>query len=367
MVNLLLTFTSLGDATVSSFMETVLDDATASAARDTLGLGNYVDILNNLGATVDPTVNNDSAEGYTVGSRWINVTGGTTFICTDDTVGAAVWTSGSIVGVFTAIASQVEAETGTDNTKGMTPLRTFQAIDARVKYTGGNRLALHENLYVTTDAVNPDEQVDVTADAVLLTDGAGNYHRVTSVNETADNTASGEGGINTGSVAADTWYYIYLISDGGSNVGLTLSTSIGDPAVSGRDYYGLVGAVKTDASSDFVAFHQYGAEAFLDVMPSDGTIWNTSAQLITTQAPPNTWARLWTYFSAASIMYGLVTAPEQTDVAAGPSNFDILASASVAAQSKEVVRRVNSSSQVRVRSSATASSSFIGTQGWRFE
>ena len=43
--------------------------------------------------------------------------------------------SAGAAGIFSAIASQAEAETGTDNTKGMTPLRVKQAIDKFVPLT----------------------------------------------------------------------------------------------------------------------------------------------------------------------------------------------------------------------------------------
>jgi len=41
--------------------------------------------------TVDPTVTDDSDDGYEVGSVWINVTLDKAFICVDATVGASVW------------------------------------------------------------------------------------------------------------------------------------------------------------------------------------------------------------------------------------------------------------------------------------
>jgi hypothetical protein len=41
--------------------------------------------------TSDPTVNDDSNDGYVVGSQWVNTTGDKFFICVDNTVGAAVW------------------------------------------------------------------------------------------------------------------------------------------------------------------------------------------------------------------------------------------------------------------------------------
>lgn len=56
------------------------------------GAGAYEVIKSNLGASVDPVVGDDSADGYAIGSRWINTTGDKEFVCLDASVGAAVWT-----------------------------------------------------------------------------------------------------------------------------------------------------------------------------------------------------------------------------------------------------------------------------------
>ena len=48
--------------------------------------------LNNLAASAAPTVNEDSGDGYSVGSRWIDTTADKEYVCLDATVGAAVWT-----------------------------------------------------------------------------------------------------------------------------------------------------------------------------------------------------------------------------------------------------------------------------------
>lgn len=45
-----------------------------------------------ISASTNPTVTDDSDSGYAVGSRWINESTDTVFICFDATVGAAVWT-----------------------------------------------------------------------------------------------------------------------------------------------------------------------------------------------------------------------------------------------------------------------------------
>jgi hypothetical protein len=41
--------------------------------------------------STDPTENDDSADGYVVGSLWTNDVSGDSFICVDDTAAAAVW------------------------------------------------------------------------------------------------------------------------------------------------------------------------------------------------------------------------------------------------------------------------------------
>lgn len=53
-------------------------------------------VLDNLSATVDPTVNDDSDDGYAPRSRWYNTVSGDLFLCVDATVGAAVWVLASL-------------------------------------------------------------------------------------------------------------------------------------------------------------------------------------------------------------------------------------------------------------------------------
>lgn len=48
-------------------------------------------VLANLTAVVDPTVNEDSGDGYGVGSVWVNTATNNIFFATDVAVGAAIW------------------------------------------------------------------------------------------------------------------------------------------------------------------------------------------------------------------------------------------------------------------------------------
>lgn len=57
-------------------------------------------LLNNYTAIIDPTVNDDSADGYQIGSKWLNTSENTLFIATSVGVGTATWlqVGGSFIG-----------------------------------------------------------------------------------------------------------------------------------------------------------------------------------------------------------------------------------------------------------------------------
>ena len=49
------------------------------------------EIIENYGATADPTTGDDAADGYVRGAVWINVSASRVFFCADPTTAAAVW------------------------------------------------------------------------------------------------------------------------------------------------------------------------------------------------------------------------------------------------------------------------------------
>lgn len=59
---------------------------------DSASLDSPLVALNKWDGTVAPTVNEDSGDGYAVGSRWIDTTANKEYVCLDASVGAAVWT-----------------------------------------------------------------------------------------------------------------------------------------------------------------------------------------------------------------------------------------------------------------------------------
>ena len=77
-------------------------------------------ILNNLIATTNPSADEDSGDGYSVSSRWINVTLDKEFVCLDSTVASAVWKETTISGsgLLDKLDATVAPTVDNDNTEG---------------------------------------------------------------------------------------------------------------------------------------------------------------------------------------------------------------------------------------------------------
>lgn len=72
-------------------------------------------ILDKVDATTAPTINDDNADGYSVGSKWIDITNDRAYIAVDVSTGAAIWKeiSGSINGPSSSVDSEIVLFSGT--------------------------------------------------------------------------------------------------------------------------------------------------------------------------------------------------------------------------------------------------------------
>jgi len=105
------------------------------------------------------------------------------------------------------------------------------------------------NLTIKSAIISNPAKIEVTADEVILQDSSGNPYRATGVNVSIHSTASGVNGLDTGSMATNTWYYVWLIYNG-SNVAGLISLSHTSPTLpSGYTHKALLGAVKTGATA----------------------------------------------------------------------------------------------------------------------
>jgi len=156
-------------------------------------------VLNKLDATIAPTVNDDSGDGYVDGSFWIDVTNDEAYRCVDNTVGAAVWINTTIdVAEINALIVAGILAAGIDSSAdavaividalenvglGVAALKTWVSVVTALQLGGvgslvstkgvavGGSLLLSNNLYVDAAAATRHIITD-EATAYLQKDGA---------------------------------------------------------------------------------------------------------------------------------------------------------------------------------------------------
>lgn len=100
------------------------------------GAGTYTNRLDNLAAAVAPTANEDSGDGYSVGSVWYDTTAAIKYVCLDATLGAAVWKRDSftigtdVQGYDATLAAFAGIATGADQIPFSTGSDTFSQFTA---------------------------------------------------------------------------------------------------------------------------------------------------------------------------------------------------------------------------------------------
>lgn len=150
---------------------------------------------------------------------------------------------------------------------------------------------LTRGLIVKNNAGNPLFQVDIDADEIVLQTASGTSFRASGVNETADITVTGAGGLDVVAEAADTWYYLWIIAKADGTVSSLLSLSSTAPTMPADYIYkALVGVVRNNSGSNFVLFEQRGGRVDIEeqIIVKDGAFTANAwtAQSMTAFYPP---------------------------------------------------------------------------------
>lgn len=109
-------------------------------------------ILHNFGATSDPLVTSDVDSGYMLGSRWVNRSADTHWVCVDNASGAAVWKD----------TAEIAGAAGGD-LSGTYPNPTVN--------DGADSTAIHDNISAEISAIT-EKLTPVSADLLLIEDSA---------------------------------------------------------------------------------------------------------------------------------------------------------------------------------------------------
>ncbi len=157
-------------------------------------------------------------------------------------------------------------------------------------------LALRDSargLIVKNNATNPNYQVDISADEIILQDANGNPMRVLNLSATADITVSGAGGLDTGSETASTWYHLWVIAKADGTKSVILSTSATAPTLpTGYAYKAYTGAWYNGSDGHFRGAYQVGSRATwggLVAELSGGTATNYTAVSVSVPSTAKVW------------------------------------------------------------------------------
>ena len=129
----------------------------------------------------------------------------------------------------------------------------------------------YKNLSVTTPADN--QSVAITADKVLVTDTNDLSALLSTVSVTVDLDTSGANGLDTGSLAANTGYFLYVIYNGATTAGLASTSATAPVMPSGYTYKALVGWCTTDATTT-----PFNIEEFTQI--DDVYAWATKQKVV---------------------------------------------------------------------------------------
>jgi hypothetical protein len=125
-----------------------------------LSAGTYEIIKVNFSGTAGPGVNDDTGNGFAVGSRWIDTTADKEYVCLDASAGAAVWTE--------TTAGAAGGETNTASNQGVAGVGVwYQKSGVDLQFKNVNNSGSNSGISVTDDTAN--NEIDVSLDINSLT------------------------------------------------------------------------------------------------------------------------------------------------------------------------------------------------------
>lgn len=142
------------------------------------------------------------------------------------------------------------------------------SADAARTVLGAVGLPGQQNLLIKNDTTTPNSKLNISADYLVLKTSTGDTAKVSAASANADITVSGAGGLDTGSEASSTWYYVWGIWNGTTFSSLLSASATAPTMPSGYTFKMLLGAWRNDGSSNFIAGYQVEDEFTFDALQS---------------------------------------------------------------------------------------------------
>lgn len=217
-----------------------------------------------------------------------------------------------------------------------------------------------------TMTIAAGEAVDSTnADTLLLV-------AATSKTTASWAVGSGNGGIDTGSIANNTWYHFYAIKRVDTGVvDVVFSTSAAAPTLpTNYTLYRRIGAGRTDGSAQWTAFTQTGDQFIWAAPVTDVNAIATTAARVNTALTVPTGVVVNAMFRAGINIGGgasgatIFTSLQENDQAPVFGTIADLSNVTGTYASGSFSRLTNTSAQIGVRSANTVATLTVSTYGW---
>lgn len=142
-------------------------------------------------------------------------------------------------------------------------------------------LPIYANLKITTTGAADNQSVVITADKIVIVDSSNSpaIRNNISVAVAIDN--SGANGLDNGSLAASTGYFLYVIDNGATTAGLASTSATAPVMPSGYTYKALVGWCTTDNTTT-----PFNIEEFTQI--DDEYLWTALQRIVNDGAAATT-------------------------------------------------------------------------------
>lgn len=282
-------------------------------------------------------------------------------------------------------ATVAETITGTETRAAITPANIRVAYDSLFKgYHEGLFKGYHEGLIISNNAIDPAYDIDVSTGICRDSGNVAFISLASTITKRIDAawaTGTDAGGLPSGlTLTAGTFYRVFVLRNpttGAVDAGFDTSATATNllTAATGYTQYRQVGWVKTNSTPTIIKMgHVDGGFYRWNVPTRDhsATSFSESAVLKSLSAPPGTVAEVYIYLSlgsGATTFYGLFTETWQTDTAPTATASDIKMEQNPSVAHKDsliITRKVDASSQIRIRGSGTMPQYELRTIGYKY-
>lgn len=127
-------------------------------------------------------------------------------------------------------------------------------------------------LTITNDPGTPSTKINVAVDQLTLVNPSGNVPiYFPTLSASINCTIVGANGLDTGALAASTWYNIFMISNGAATAGIASLSATAPTMPTGYVYLVRLGAVRTDGSANFLRTKQQGSHTVYTPVTASNT------------------------------------------------------------------------------------------------